>query len=173
VTEGGGTCSACGTTLDRGTAICHVCGANQGLSAVAEELPDPARQPTVVHTSQPPSPSRSYVQSSPATGVTQPASALAEFRITTMTAGVVAVVMLLIEIGIRSPFLFVGWFFSNIFVAWRCFVSVPHALNERDYTVARRMLLLPAALNIVTLTILPGALMLVGFFRSSGRKLNR
>jgi len=85
-----------------------------------------------------------------------------------MIGGVAALVMLIIELGIRSPVLALGWIVTDIFVAWRCFVSVPHAVRQLRYHEARYKLLAPAILNILFLGVLPGVILLVAFFRSAG-----
>ena len=161
-------CRKCGAALRPDTKFCEACGAVRGTATglSTTDLGPPIPAPP------PPSSAASHAAAHrvgrPEPGRSQ---ALTEFRTITTTAGATAIIMLIIEIGIRSPILLVGWIATGLFVAWRCFISVPSALKRRDYTVARRALLFPAILNIISLGVIPGVLMLVAFFRSGNQEL--
>lgn len=161
-------CRKCGAALRPDTKFCEACGAVRGTSTAPTTTSRGPASPA-----PPPPPTPAPLPATQGVGRPEPgrSQALAEFRAITAAAGATAIIMLIIEIGIRSPILLVGWIATGIFVAWRCFISVPSALKRADYTVARRSLLLPAILNIIFLGVIPGVLMLVAFFRSANQEL--
>ncbi len=164
-------CNQCGAKLRPGTTFCESCGFAVTSSGAARRGPSPGQPPGGPFPPPPPAagtaaPSGRVQQREPA-----PSPALAQFRTIVIAAGAVALIMLLVEVGFRFPVLLAGWIGTGIFVAWRCFISVPSALKRQDYTIARRALLLPAILNIVFLGVIPGVIMLVAFFRSDAREM--
>jgi len=156
-------CNSCGYGISSGAAFCENCG-----TARSHTAPEPIFAPSPSVISPPPTPGDGDVVGvlryrQPSEADTQ---ALREFQITTLTAGGIALFMFLVEILNRSPEFLLGWIVTGAFVAWRSFVTVQSLLRRGRYHEARHKLLLPAIANIVFLGVLPGLILLVGFFRS-------
>lgn len=162
VTEGTRPCLKCGRPLRAGTRFCEGCGAS--LEAVPADPPPHPLPADSTPTAAGPSKPKGLGAPSPADLGWR--GALTEFRRSTYLAGSIAILMLVIEIGLRSRYLFLGWIVTSLFVAWRCFITVPIRLRRSEDDYARRAVLLPAVLNILFLGIVPGVVLLIAFFRS-------
>jgi Protein of unknown function (DUF2510) len=159
-------CARCGEAMRADTAFCESCGtARNSLLTTAPHPPTPVNMPIS------PFPNVSAALTSTGGHLDFQSLGRREFRTITFAAGTLALIMLLLEVVIRSRFLLVGWVGSGLFIAWRAFVTIPSEMKNMNYTSARRKLLLPAALNIIFLGLLPGILFLVAFYRSNAQSL--
>jgi len=160
-------CRNCGAALRPGVRFCEACGFLCDESMSSPGLMPPGHGPLASAEV----PAHDGRVTPPRAGHIDPSGQLAQFRVFTVAAGILAIAMILIELKIRVPILILGWIGSGILVAVRSLRSIPTALGRGDFARARQALLLPAVLNIITLGVLPGLILLAVFFRSDPRRI--